>query len=78
MVYCKKVGAVKYYCSVVCTTTASRVEHYWSCHGVLLVGVASSSGALLLLLRSLRNDLEKWERLYGASQRRSLSLSTER
>ena len=36
------------------------------CHGVLLVGVASSSGALFLLPRSLRDDLEKWERLYGA------------
>ena len=24
------VGAVKYYCCVVCTTTASRAEHYWS------------------------------------------------
>ena len=36
------------------------------CHGVLLVGVASSSGALSLLPRSLRDDLEKWERLYGA------------
>ena len=41
--------------------------HYCFTCRALLVGVASSSGARSLLPRSLGDDLEQWERLYGAS-----------